>query len=163
MEGVQSMPNSLHLALAVLIAAVTPASAQQLPAEKDAIHQVVSGYYDAFARDSAAAATFYGEPTFIVLPNVVLTLATRSDVEAYLAKALGLLKPLGYSNTKLGAPRIKMLNSTTALYGTDVIRMKIDGTELQRAGFIYLLHKGSAGWKINELIATDLDKLISAD
>jgi hypothetical protein len=56
-----------------------------------------------------------------------------------------------------------MLNSTTALYSTVAIRMKTDGTELQQAGFTYLLHKGGAGWKINEVIATDLDKLISAD
>jgi hypothetical protein len=41
--------------------------------------------------------------------------------------------------------------------------MKTDGTELQQAGFTYLFHKGGAGWKINEVIATDLDKLISAD
>jgi hypothetical protein len=27
----------------------------------------------------------------------------------------------------------------------------------------YLLHKGDGGWKINELVATDLDKLISAN
>jgi hypothetical protein len=56
-----------------------------------------------------------------------------------------------------------MLNSTTALFSTVAIRLKSDGTELQRAGFTYLLHKGGAGWKINELIATDPDKLISGD
>ena len=131
--------------------------------EKDAIHQVISGYFDAFARDPAAAAAFYGEPTLIVLPNEVLALATRSDVENFLAKLLESLKPLGYSRTKLDAPRVKMLNATTALYGTVAIRMKTDGTELQRAGFTYLLHKGGGGWKINEVIATDVDKLISPD
>jgi hypothetical protein len=56
-----------------------------------------------------------------------------------------------------------MLNPTTALYATVAVRMKTDGTELQRAGFTYLLHKGTDGWKINELVATDLDKLIGAD
>ena len=90
-------------------------------------------------------------------------LSTRTDVEAFLAKLLASLKPSGYSNTKIGVPRIKMLNSTTALYSTIAVRMKSDGTEMQRAGFTYLLQKGSAGWKIHELIATDLDKLISGD
>ena len=131
--------------------------------EQDAIHQVVSAYYDAFAHDPAAAAAFYSEPTLIVLPNEVLALTTRDDVEAFLAKLLGSLKPLGYSGTRLSVPRVKMLNSTTALYSTVAIRMKADGTELQKAGFTYLLHKGGAGWKINEVIATDLNKLISAD
>jgi ketosteroid isomerase-like protein len=135
----------------------------ELSDEKDAIHQVVSGYYDAFARDPATAAAFYGEPTLFVLPNEVLALPTRSNVEAFLAKLLESLKSLGYSRTKLDVPRVKMLNSTTALYSTVAIRLKTDGTELQRAGFTYLLHKGGAGWKINEVIATDVDKLISAD
>jgi len=90
-------------------------------------------------------------------------LATRSDVEGFLAKLLESLKPLGYSRTKLDAPRVKILNATTALYSTVAIRMKTDGVELQRAGFTYLLHKGGGGWKIHEVIATDGDKLISAD
>jgi hypothetical protein len=63
----------------------------------------------------------------------------------------------------LGDHRVKLLNSTTALYSTVVIRMKTDGTEMQRLGFTYLLHKSNAGWRIHEIIATDLDKLIRAD
>ena len=137
--------------------------AQQSSEDRDAIHEVLAGYYDAFARDAGAAAAYYGEPALMVFPNEVLTLPTRKDAETFLAKVLGGLKTLGYSKSKLATPRIKMLNPTTALYGAVAIRMKTDGTELQRAGFIYLLHKGSAGWKINGLIATDLDKLISSD
>src|SRR5215475_3198381 len=114
------------IVFAAVMAAVTAVTAQQSSDEKDAIHQVVSAYYDAFARDPAAAAAFYGEPTLIVLANEVTTLPSRTDVEAFLAKLLGSLKPLGYSNTKLSAPRIKMLNSTTALYSTVAIRMKTD-------------------------------------
>ena len=44
-----------------------------------------------------------------------------------------------------------------ALYSTLAIRMRADGTELQRSGFTYLLHKSNAEWKIHEIIATDLD------
>ena len=58
----------------------------ELSGEQDAIHQFVGAYYEAFARDPAAAAAFYGEPTLIVLPNEILTLATRGDVEAFLVK-----------------------------------------------------------------------------
>jgi ketosteroid isomerase-like protein len=131
--------------------------------EKDAIHDVVSGYYDAFGRDSAAASAFYGEPTLIVIPNQVILLKTRADVEASLDALVATLKANGYSHSKLGEHRVKLLNPTTALYSTVAIRMKADGTELQRSGFTYLLHKSDAGWKIHEIIATDLDKLISAD
>jgi hypothetical protein len=131
--------------------------------ERDAIHDVVSGYYDAFGRDSAAASAFYGEPTLIVIPNQVILLRTRADVEASLDELVATLKASGYSHSKLGEHRVKLLNPTTALYSTVAIRMKADGTELQRSGFTYLLHKSNAGWKIHEIIATDLDKLISAD
>ena len=63
----------------------------------------------------------------------------------------------------MGDYRVKFLNSTTALFSTIPIRMKTDGTEMQRSGFTYLLLKGDAGWRIHEIIATDVDKLISAD
>jgi hypothetical protein len=131
--------------------------------EKEAIHKVLSGYYDAFGRDSAAASAFFGEPTLIIYSNDVVLLRTRADVEAALDKFVASLKPSGYSHSKLGDYRVKLLNSTTALYSSVAIRMKTDGTEMNRAGNTYLLHKSNAGWRIHEIIATDLDKLVSAD
>jgi hypothetical protein len=151
------------LVVGVASQVVGKVKAQQPSENRDAIHEVLAAYYDAFARDPAAAATYYGEPALILAPNDLVSLPTRKDAETFLAKLLGSLKTLGYSNTKLTAPRIKMLNPTTALYGTVAIRMKTDGTELERAGFTYLLHKVRAGWKINGIVATDLDKLISSD
>jgi ketosteroid isomerase-like protein len=121
------------------------AQANPLPAtlasEKDAIHKAVSGYYDAVSRSAAEAAAFYGEPALLVLPNQVRVLATRADVEDFLAKLLAGLKPLGYSYSKLLDPRVKLLNATTAIYSTIAIRFKADGSEMQRAGFTYLLQK----------------------
>ena len=131
--------------------------------EKDAIHAVVSGYYDAFGRDSAAASGFYGEPTLIVAPNKVIVLSTRADIEAFLDRVAANLKRNGYSHSTLIDRRVKLLTSTTALCGGIAIRMKADGTEMQRSGFTYLLQKGDLGWRIHELIPTDLDKLIDAD
>jgi hypothetical protein len=61
----------------------------------------------------------------------------------------------------LGEHHVKLLNSTTALCSAVSIRVKADGTEMQRSGFTYLLHKTDAGWKIREVIGTDLDKLIT--
>ena len=39
----------------------------ELSGEQDAIHQVVGAYYEAFARDPAAAAAFYGAVPFRVV------------------------------------------------------------------------------------------------
>jgi ketosteroid isomerase-like protein len=97
--------------------------------EKDAIEKVVSGYYDAFGRDSAAAAAFFGEPTLIVSPDQVLVLRSRAEIEATFDKFVASLKPGGFSHSKLGDHRVKLLNAATALYSTVVIRMKADGTE----------------------------------
>jgi ketosteroid isomerase-like protein len=131
--------------------------------EKEAIQQVVSGYYDALSRDPIEAASFYGEPVIVVLPNEVLPLNKRADVEAFLTKLLGPFKSLGFSHATVSDPRIKMLSETAAIFSTVAIRYKTDGSELPRGGFTYLLHKGPNGWKIHELVATDMDKLVSPD
>ena len=56
---------------------------------------------------------------------------------------------------------IRLLNSTTAFCSAVALRLKADGTEMQRAGITYLLHKSDGEWKIHEAIGTDLDKVIS--
>jgi ketosteroid isomerase-like protein len=129
--------------------------------EKEAIQQVVSGYYDALSRGPTEAASFYGEPAVVVLPNEVLPLNKRADVEAFLTKLLSPFKSLGFSHATVSDPRIKMLSETAAIFSTVAIRYKTDGSELPRGGFTYLLHKGPSGWKIHELVATDIDKLVS--
>ena len=153
-------PITIHRSVSVQLAQATPSTATSV-SEKDTIHGVLSSYYD--TRDSAAASAFFGEPTLMVLPKQVIALSTRADVEAFFDKLVASRKLSGYSHSKLGDHRVKLLNSTTALYSTIAIRMKADGTEMQRSGFTYLLHKGNAGWRIHEIIATDVDKLISAD
>jgi hypothetical protein len=150
----------LGLSLGSLLFLPQPVQAEN---EKEAIQKVVSGYYDALGRDLTEAASFYGEPAMIVLPTDVLPLHKRADVEAFLTKLVSGFKPLGFSHAKVSDPRIKMLNETTAIYSTVAIRYKTDGSEMPRGGFTYLLHKGPSGWKIHELIATDMDKLVSAD
>jgi len=154
-------PLTVDRSVSVQLAQSTPSPAIST-SEKDVIHGVRSSYYDTRG-DSAAASAFFGEPTLIVLPNQVVALSTRADVEAFFDKLVASRKGSGYSHSKLGDHRVKLLNSTTALYSTIAIRMKEDGTEMQRSGFTYLLQKGTAGWRIHEIIATDVDKLISAD
>jgi hypothetical protein len=153
-------PMIIDRSVSVQLAQATPSTATPV-SEKDTIHGVLSSYYD--TRDSAAASAFFGEPALIVLPNQVIALSARADVEAFFDKLAASRKDSGYSHSKLGDHRVKLLNSTTALYSTIAIRMKADGTEMQRSGFTYLLHKGNAGWRIHEIIATDVDKLIGAD
>jgi hypothetical protein len=126
-----------------------------------AVHEVVSQYYEAFVRDPKVAASYYGEPALIVLRDEVRSLSARADVEAFLKTARDTLMARGYLTTKMDASRMKRLSNSTALYATVAIRLKTDGTELERAAFTYLLHRDNNGWKIHALVATDADSLVS--
>jgi hypothetical protein len=128
--------------------------------DEKAIHEVVSQYYAAFVRDPEVAARYYGEPSLVVLQDQVTSLPTRADVAGFLTKARDALKARGYLTTEMDASRAKRLSNATALYATVAIRLKTDGTELERAAFTYLLHQGDTGWKIHALIATDSDGLV---
>ena len=123
----------------------------------------MSAYFEAFAHDPAAASVFYGEPALIVTPTQVITLSKRADVEAVLAKTLRDLQTLGYSHTQMAESHTRMLNSNSALYDVIAERLKGDRTIMERSGFTYCLHKGKDGWKIYNLIFTDLDKLMGGD
>jgi hypothetical protein len=128
--------------------------------EKDAIHTVLTGYYEAYGRDSAAASAFFGEPIMIVLPNEVVLLGTRTELAAFFDRFVAAnLAPNGYSHSKVGECHVRLLNSATALCSAVAIRMRTDATEMQRTGFTYLLRKNEEKWRILEIIATDLDKL----
>ena len=121
----------------------------------------MTAYVEAFAHDPAAASLFYGEPVLIVTPTQVITLSKRADVEALLDKTLTDLKSRGYSHTQVAKHHTRMLNSNSALYEIVAERIKGDGTIMERSGFTYCLHKGKEGWRIYNLIATDLDRLMT--
>ena len=50
--------------------------------DQEAIEAVLNGYYDAFGRDSAVSASFFGEPALVVFPNQIVRLESRADVES---------------------------------------------------------------------------------
>ncbi len=126
-----------------------------------AVHQLFDAYYDAFARDPAAAAANYADPILMVAPGRA-DLHTRADVEARLSRMLARLKANGYARSELGAPTVTFLSDKTALYSTVAMRLRADGSEVERAGYTYLVVDGPSGWKIHAAMATDLDKLPEA-
>jgi hypothetical protein len=88
-------PMSIDRPGLVQFAQATPSTATSVN-EKDAIHKVLSGYYDAFGRDSAAASAFYGEPTLIVLPSCKCE--SREKARAGLAQRTA-TRPAFYTST----------------------------------------------------------------
>lgn len=132
------------------------------PTDENAIHEAYTAYAEAFARDPAVAAAFWGQPALNVLPHQVRAFNTSAEVSDYYADALAHLKLRGYSHSRLKARRVEMLNSTTALYKATFTRIKADGTELEQSAATYLFHKSADGWKMFAAIATNVDK-IAAD
>lgn len=132
----------------------------QTAEDSNQILKCLRGYYDAYSKDSKAAASFYGEPVTIVTSNAIRVIPTQEGMEDYLTKSLANLKPLGYAYSGIGEYHIKYLNPNTALFSVIAMRYKADGTEQMRAGYTYLVRKEKGDWKIYANIATDQDKIV---
>jgi ketosteroid isomerase-like protein len=139
--------------------ATTPSAAPA--SEQEAIREVLNGYYDAFGRDATALSAFCSEQALVVFPNQLVRLNCRADAASFFDRVATSLRPSGFSHSKMVDCHVRLLNPTTALCSAIAIRMKADGTEMERGGFTYLLHKSDSEWKIHEAIGTDLDKLIA--
>ena len=85
---------------------------------------------------------------------------TKEDVVKFLEWSFETVRPLGYAKSTCEHLSIKMLNSVMALSSVIFARRRADDTELQRSGAIYLLRKSDHGWKIRNVMVTDLDKML---
>jgi len=149
--------------LFVLSAGAAAHAAQPNPSDLDTIREVMLGYFAAFPRDARAAADYMGEPQLVVQHDKLLVLTRQAEIASRLTSQLAQLWVRGYSSTKQPELHIKTLSATTALCGAVEIRVKEDGTELERIGYTYLLQKEDKVWKIHAIISTDLDKTIASD
>jgi hypothetical protein len=69
--------------------------------EDEAVRDVLSRYYEFFARDAAAASSCFGEPSLIVTPTDVILLETRAQIEATLERFAASLRPGGFSHSTI--------------------------------------------------------------
>jgi hypothetical protein len=94
------------------------------------------------------------------LPKRFLLLQSKKELIKLLESTLETVQPLGYARSTCQYLSIKMLNPVMALSSVIFARRKADDTELQRSGVIYLLRKSDHGWKIRNVMVTDLDKIV---
>jgi hypothetical protein len=126
----------------------------------DEIEAVVKAYVAASGADTALAATFLEEPaTFAGLKRFLL-MQTKEEVIKFLDWSFEAVRPLGYAKSTCEYLSTKMLNPVMALCSVEYVRRKLDDTELQRSAVTYLLRKGDVGWKIRNVMVTDLDKML---
>ena len=126
----------------------------------DEIEAVVRTYVSTAGTDMALAATFFEEPATVAGPKRFLLMQTKEDVVKFLEWSFETVRPLGYAKSTCEHLSIKMLNPVMALCSVIYARRRSDDTELQRSGAIYILRKGEHGWKIRNVLAADLDKII---
>ena len=110
--------------------------------------------------DTTLAAAFYEVPASIVGPKTFLLLLTKTDVAKFIDSLQLVARPLGYAKSTLEFLATRMLNSEMALCSTIIARWRADGSEMERVGTTFLLRRGTDGWKIRQLMMTDLDKLL---
>ena len=125
----------------------------------DEIKRLLEAYSEAFSGDPRRTAAFYEVPANVIMPRGFRVLTTMDDVVQFIEEVLVRIRPLGYAATTCESISIRLLNSRVALASVVGVRRRADGSEMQRAGFTYLL-TNNRGWKIRQLIATDLDKLL---
>jgi hypothetical protein len=126
----------------------------------DEIETVVRTYVAASGTDMTLAATFFEEPATVAGPRRFLLIQTKEEVVKFLEWSFETVQPLGYAKSTCEHLSIKMLNPVMALCSVIYARRASDNTELQRSGVIYVLRKGDHGWKIRNVLATDLDKML---
>jgi hypothetical protein len=80
---------------------------------------------------------------------------THNEVsEAFKFIAEG-LRSRSYSRSELIVKDIKSLSATSTLVIGVAVRFKTDGSELERVGVTYLLHKSDVEWKIAVTVIHD--------
>lgn len=126
----------------------------------DEIEAVVRAYVSTAGTDMTLAATFFEEPATVAGPKLFLLMQTKEDVVKFLEWSFETVRPLGYAKSTCEHLSIKVLNPVMALCSVIYARRRSDDTELLRSGAIYILRKGENGWKIRNVLGTDLDKIV---
>jgi hypothetical protein len=88
----------------------------------------------------------------------VFAATTHALLMTAFAPAVESLRAKGFGRSELSVRDLKSLSATATLVTGVAIRYKVDGTELERVGVTYVLHKTDTGWKIAVLILHDANE-----
>ena len=109
----------------------------------------LDSYEDAWsAHDPRAIASFYYEPAMRVSPAGPVVRQTRKDQETFFSGFLPGLIQRGFEQGKWEELNVHLLDSATAVASGIVIRLRKDGTVLERVALSYGLRKTPQGWRI---------------
>jgi len=127
------------------------------------VETVVRAYVASAGPDMSRAATFFEEPATFVGIKFFFLMQTKAEVIKFLDWSSEAVRPLGFSKSTCEYLSVKMLNPVVALTSVIYSRQTSDGIELQRSGVTYILRKGNHGWKIRNVLPTDLAYLENSE
>jgi hypothetical protein len=110
-------------------------------------------YYTVFSTlDVGAIASFYCAPSMTLTPQGVFSAPDHAALAASMASLISGLKARGYGRSEFVEPQVTVLSDTAAVVRGVAVRYTSAGPELERVPISYVMHHGSAGWKIAVLV-----------
>lgn len=87
-------------------------------------------------------AAYYGVPFLLTTDDVIVSLATRDEVVAWLQSQLDAMVAMNYDHTETPASDVEILNRQSAVHRAEFSRQRADGTEINHMSVSYLITRG---------------------
>ncbi len=94
----------------------------------------------------------YSVPLLVTTDDLVITLETVDEVEAWLQTQADAMSGAGYGSTKTLASDVAMLNRSTALLRGKFSRQRADGAEINQLSVTYVITRESDDFRISALL-----------
>jgi hypothetical protein len=117
-----------------------------------------AGYLAAFAAlgrgevQPVYVLAYYGVPFLVTTDDVVVSLATATEVAAWLQNQADAMVAARYDHTATRASDLEILNVRTALHRAELSRQRADNSEINGMVITYLITRESEGHRISALI-----------
>jgi ketosteroid isomerase-like protein len=130
------------------------------PNESDVLKTYQEYLLASFSLDARRVATYYDEPFMFVSAARNVTVATRTDVEAFLTPGFKDLKQAGYVKTEFPELKSHSLGMGLAVISGRGIRVTAEGKELGTFGSTYIWRNLPEGWKLAVMTVHDPKQLL---
>jgi hypothetical protein len=115
----------------------------------EAVSATFTAYAQAFQTlDPDAAAPYCHVPCLFISPQGVRAMTSASEVRALLVKVMADLGTRGYARSEVMSRHVQPLGERIVLLTVNRVRLRTDGTELERVGETYTFFETVGGWKI---------------
>jgi ketosteroid isomerase-like protein len=124
-------------------------------AESDALRTFDEYLLASCSLDEERVAAFYDEPFMYVSAERSVTVATRTDAEAFLRPGFKALQEASYTKTEFPILRSQSVGTGLAVISGVGIRHAKDGTQLATFGATYIWRHRPEGWRLAVLTVHD--------